>query len=146
VAGLAEGLVAAAQPDVPFLCSYRRAVDITPEGPYPEIADYLRWHSRDKVENAFRTLSYFDGVNFAKRATAPALFSVGLMDPVCPASTVYTAFHHYAGADKEMTVWQYGDHGGGHASNAQAQLLWLRNRGLASECLFSIMSWAFLSS
>jgi cephalosporin-C deacetylase len=37
---------------------------------------------------AFATLSYFDGVNFAKRATAPAMFSVALMDQVCPPSTV----------------------------------------------------------
>ena len=43
------------------------------------------------------TLAYFDGVNFAARATAEALFSVGLMDDICPPSTVYAAYNAYAG-------------------------------------------------
>ena len=34
----------------------------------------------DGTENAFRTLSYFDGVHFAARATTPILFSTGLMN------------------------------------------------------------------
>ncbi|MER3443975.1 MAG: acetylxylan esterase, partial [Meiothermus sp.] len=64
--------------------------------PYNEIAAFCRVH-RDKVGQVFATLAYFDGVNFAARATAPALFSVGLMDDVCPPSTVYAAYNHYAG-------------------------------------------------
>jgi cephalosporin-C deacetylase len=131
VAGLAGDRVAAALPDVPFLCHFRRAADISGEGPYPELAEYLRWHSRHRVEPTFATLSYFDGVHFAQRATAPALFSVALMDPVCPPSTVYAAFNHYSGADKTMTVWPFADHGGGYGSNAAVQLDWLHARGLA---------------
>lgn len=130
VAGLARDRVAAALPDVPFLCHYRRAAEMAGEGPYVEIAEYLRWHSRHGVEPAFRTLSYFDGVHFAQRATAPALFSVGLMDPVCPPSTVYAAFNHYAGEDRTMTVWPFADHGGGYGSNPVTQLEWLRDRAL----------------
>ncbi|MEU0880910.1 acetylxylan esterase [Lentzea sp. NPDC005914] len=122
--------VAAALPDVPFLCHFRRAAEICGEGPYQELAEYLRWHSRHRVEPAFATLSYFDGVHFARRATAPALFSVGLMDPICPPSTVYAAFNHYGGEDRTMTVWPFADHGGGHGSNAVTQLEWLRERGL----------------
>ncbi|GGU78055.1 acetylxylan esterase [Lentzea flava] len=126
VAGLTR--VAAALPDVPFLCHFRRAAEICGEGPYQELAEYLRWHSRHNVEPAFATLSYFDGVHFAQRATAPALFSVGLMDPICPPSTVYAAFNHYAGEDRTMTVWPFADHGGGHGSNSVVQLEWLRER------------------
>ena len=48
-----------------------------------------------------RTLSYFDGVSFARRAAAPALFSVGLMDMVCPPSTVYAAFNASRGGGQE---------------------------------------------
>jgi cephalosporin-C deacetylase len=131
VAGLAPGRVAAVLPDVPFLCHFRRAAEISGEGPYVELAEYLRWHSRHGVEPAFATLSYFDGVHFAHRATAPALFSVGLMDPVCPPSTVYAAFNHYAGEDRRMTVWPFADHGGGYGSNPAVQLAWLREHGLA---------------
>ena len=73
-------------PDVPFLCHYRRATTIIDNAPYSEIARYLQTH-RDKVETVFHTLSYFDGMNFATRAQAKALFSVGLMDNICPPST-----------------------------------------------------------
>ncbi|MFC5908420.1 acetylxylan esterase [Streptacidiphilus monticola] len=131
VAGLAGERVAAVLADVPFLCHYRRAAQTAGEGPYPELAKYLRWHSRLRVEQTFATLDYFDGVHFAQRATAPALFSVGLMDPICPPATVYAAFNHYAGEDRTMTVWPFGDHGGGYADNWPAQLAWLADRGLA---------------
>ena len=47
------------------------------------------------VEQVFKTLSYFDGVNFAARAHAPALFSVALMDAVCPPATVFAAYNAY---------------------------------------------------
>ncbi|MEU4353284.1 acetylxylan esterase [Streptomyces virginiae] len=115
-------------PDVPFLCHFRHAAAICGDGPYQEIAKSLRRHSRHRVEPAFTTLDHFDGVRFARRATAPALFSVGLMDPVCPPSTVYAAFHHYAGEDRSMTVWPFGDHGGGCGSNPPVQLARLRAR------------------
>ena len=75
--------VAICMTDVPFLSHFRRAVDITPTNPYLEIARYLQVH-RDKVDTAFRTLSYFDGLNFAARMSARALYSVGIMDTVCP--------------------------------------------------------------
>src|SRR5512138_3355662 len=72
-AGLVPDVVAA-MPDVPFLCHYRRATEISDSYPYKEIAEYCHVH-RDKVEAVFNTLSYFDGVNFAVRAKAKALFS-----------------------------------------------------------------------
>ena len=131
VAGLASDRVAAAMPDVPFLCHYRLGAQTSLDGPYQELVKYLRWHSRGQVDQAFRTLSYFDGVHFARRAVAPALFSVGLMDPVCPPATVYAAFNHYAGADRTMAVWQFGDHAGGCGSQPVEQLGWLRERGLS---------------
>ncbi|MFC9457203.1 acetylxylan esterase [Streptomyces sp. NPDC056983] len=86
----------AAVADVPFLCHFRRASQITDSGPYTEIARRLSGH-RFSVETAMETLSYLDGVNFAARATCPAWFSVGLMDKICPSSTVFAAYHRYAG-------------------------------------------------
>ncbi|GAA3767774.1 cephalosporin-C deacetylase [Plantactinospora mayteni] len=123
VSGLVDGL-AAVLPNVPFLCHYRRATEITDALPYQELVTYLRTHRGD-VEQAFRTLGYFDGVNFASRADAPALFSVALMDAVCPPSTVYAAFNHYAGGEKDITVWPYNGHEGGAGFQfpRQAELL-----------------------
>jgi cephalosporin-C deacetylase len=110
VAGLSPD-VKAALPDVPFLCHYRRATQMINTNPYGEISSYLKTH-RDKTEKVFQTLSYFDGVNFAARANSPALFSAGLMDEICPPSTVYAAYNHYAGP-KEIRVYEYNNHEGG---------------------------------
>lgn len=133
-AGLAGDAVAAALVDVPFLCHFRRAAEIASEGPYPEIAHYLGVHARTDPDDVFGTLGYFDGVHFAARAEAPALFSVALMDPVCPPSTVYAAYHRYAG-EADLTVWPFGDHGGGRGSQPEEQLRWLAARGLGGDGL-----------
>ncbi|WP_326557933.1 acetylxylan esterase [Micromonospora sp. NBC_01796] len=125
VSGLAEGL-AGVMPDVPFLCHHRRATEITDAQPYGELVTYLKTH-RHRVEQVFATLSYFDGVNLAARADAPALYSVALMDAVCPPSTVFAAFNHHAGAAKEISVWPYNGHEGGAAFQQQVQLRWLRD-------------------
>jgi cephalosporin-C deacetylase len=81
--------------------------------------------NRDRADRVFHTLGYFDGVHFAARATAPALYSVGLMDDVCPPSTVYAAFNHYAGP-KRIQIWPYNRHEGGGSYQAPIQLPWLR--------------------
>lgn len=98
-------------PDVPFLCHYRRATELVDTPPYNEISRYCKTH-RDKVETVFRTLSYFDGVNFAVRARAQAFFSTALMDDTCPPSTVFAAYNHYAGP-KQIQIWPYNQHEGG---------------------------------
>jgi cephalosporin-C deacetylase len=109
-AGL-EPAVSVTMPDVPFLCHYRRATEITDKYPYREIANFCQTH-RDKVDTVFNTLAYFDGVNLATRARAHALFSVGLMDDVCPPSTVFAAYNHYAGP-KQIKIYRYNYHEGG---------------------------------
>ena len=80
VAGLIPDL-ALVLPDVPFLCHYRRAVELVDSDPYNEIARFCKTH-RGQIDTVFNTLSYFDGMNFAARANASALFSVGLMDTI----------------------------------------------------------------
>lgn len=127
-AGLSDGL-AAVMPDVPFLCHYRRAVDITDAFPYGELVQYLAVH-RGAQERVFRTMDYFDGVHLARRATAPALFSVALRDTTCPPSTVFAAYNHYAGltGDRPRTdieVYPFNQHEGGQAHQLERQLRWL---------------------
>jgi cephalosporin-C deacetylase len=96
---------------VPFLCDFPRAILITDSDPYNEISRYLKVH-RTEEANVLRTLSYFDGVNFARRAHAKAWFTTSLMDPVCPPSTVHGAYQAYAGP-KEIKVWTHNGHEGG---------------------------------
>jgi cephalosporin-C deacetylase len=99
--------------DVPFMQHIRHATETTDGYPYKELAEFCKVH-RDKVEQVFGTISYVDGVNFAARATAPALYSVALMDEICPPSTVFASFNHYAGP-KEIEVYPYNGHEGGGA-------------------------------
>lgn len=124
-AGLSDGLVAV-MPDVPFLCHFERAVGLTDKDPYQEIVRYLSVH-RDAVEQAFRTLSYFDGVSFAARATAPALYSVALLDPICPPSTVYAAANAHVGG-AEVIEYPFNEHEGGQGVHWQRQAAWLAAR------------------
>ncbi|MCQ6273129.1 acetylxylan esterase [Pseudarthrobacter sp. R1] len=137
VAGLAAGRldgVVAALPDVPFLQDFPRAIDITPRGPYPEIAQFLARH-RDRCEPVLDVLRYFDGVNLARWATAPALYSAAQMDDICPPSTVFASFNAYGsgtpdssgtGAAKEIEVYRFNNHEGGQEHHWIRQLLFLR--------------------
>ncbi len=45
-------------------------------------------------------MSYLDAAILGRSSTAPGLFSVGLMDGVCPPSTVFAAFHNYGDDDE----------------------------------------------
>ncbi len=122
-AGLRDD-VAFCLPDVPFLSHFRRAVDITPNNPYLEIAKYLATH-RDKIDVVFDTLAYFDGVNFAARMRAGAFYSVGIMDTVCPPSTVYASYNHI-NSPKRIVEYHYNNHEGGGAQHLLEKIRFLR--------------------
>ncbi|HEV7956671.1 MAG: axeA [Microbacteriaceae bacterium] len=123
-AALTEGLLGAAV-DVPFLCHFERAVTITDQDPYFEIVRYLR-RNRGDVEQAHRTLSYFDGAALAPLATAPTLFSVALMDAICPPSTVFAAYNHWGGGSTRIEVYPFNEHEGGQEHHHVAKSAWLR--------------------
>jgi len=124
VAGLVP-TVKACMPDVPFLSDFPRAIGLASRDPYGEISRYLSVQ-RDKVETALQTLRYFDTVSFGPRAKAHALFSVAVMDTICPPSTVYGAYNAYAGASKKIISYTYNDHEGGGAFQERAQVEWLK--------------------
>jgi cephalosporin-C deacetylase len=125
-AGLVPDLAAVA-PDVPFLCDFPRATTLTDREPYREVGHYLKTH-RGRSEQAARTLAYFDGVHFAARGRAPALFSVAMEDQTCPPSTVFAAFNAYAHEDKQIEVYDFNDHEGGGPFQEAARLRWLPQR------------------
>ncbi|GAC1663386.1 MAG: acetylxylan esterase [Candidatus Limnocylindrales bacterium] len=125
VAGLSPD-VSVLLADVPFLSDVRRAITITDEAPDAELAGYLRIQRR-AVDAAFASIDSVDGVNFAVRATATALFSVGLMDTICPPSSVFAAFNHYAGP-KDISIWPYNGHEGGGVEHTLERMALLRAR------------------
>ena len=125
VAGLVEGL-SAVLAQVPFLCDFPRALTIHDKDPYHEVVRYLAQH-RTKVAHVLETLAYFDGVNFARRATTPALFSVALMDDVCPPSTVFAARNHWGGS-ADIVEYAFNQHEGGLGVQWQKQAAFLADR------------------
>ncbi|MCC6955957.1 MAG: acetylxylan esterase [Anaerolineales bacterium] len=124
MAAALEPDLSAVMPDVTFLANFRRATQMVDTPPYNEISLYCQIH-RDQVDKVFKTLSYFDVVNFAVRATPPALFSVGLMDTIAPPSTVFAAYNWYGG-EKEIKVWPYNGHEGGGSYQTIEKIDYLR--------------------
>jgi cephalosporin-C deacetylase len=123
VAALAPERIVATAPDVPFLCDIERAIGLVDTDPYVEVSRYLAVH-RDQVSTALTTLRYVDVARLGRRATAPALFSVALMDDICPPSTVYAAYHAYGGP-AEIAEYVYNDHDGGGPDHDVRKLAWL---------------------
>jgi cephalosporin-C deacetylase len=122
-----------AAPDVPFLCHFRRAIELTDELPYAEITEYLAgW--RDHADATYSTLGYVDGAVLGRWATAPTLFSVALMDGICPPSTVFAAYHAYGSeaaepvTDKSIEVYAHNGHEGGGPYQVDVQLDWFADR------------------
>lgn len=116
--------VSVCMPDVPFLAHFRRAIEISVRDPYLEIQRYLTIH-RDKIDTVFDTLGYFDGLNFAARMQAQAYYSVGYMDDICPASTVYASYNHVT-TQKDIKMYYYNNHEGGGADHLIEKIRYLR--------------------
>ncbi|MGO1401131.1 MAG: acetylxylan esterase [Flaviflexus sp.] len=124
LAGMRGTPVTATIADVPFLANFERAIGLTDAYPYAEITDYLAI-KKNMVDQVFETLSYFDVVNFSKRARGRALFSTGLMDPVAPPSTVFASHNWFAG-QAEMEVYRFNAHAGGGIVHTSHAIRWLQ--------------------
>ncbi|ARP73542.1 hypothetical protein LK07_31445 [Streptomyces pluripotens] len=98
--------------DVPFRCGVPRAEVLTDRHPHWETGMFLKTH-RGRKANVLRALSYFDGVHFAARGRAPALFSTALEDQACPPSTAFATFNAWAHTDKAIKVYDFNDRQGG---------------------------------
>jgi cephalosporin-C deacetylase len=107
-AALAPNMVRLCQADMPYLCDIEHAITLAPDRPYTELVDYLAEH-HDQVATVLRTLSYVDNAVLAGRIRARTTVSVGLMDTICPPSTVFAAYNAIE-APKDVAVYPYSDH------------------------------------
>jgi cephalosporin-C deacetylase len=105
--------VSLALSDIPYLCHFRRSIELFQNSPYSEIYHYFKIHDplHQTEETVYRTLSYVDCMNLADRITCPILISVGLEDTICPPSTGFAAFN-YISSSKEIRVYPEYGHGG----------------------------------
>jgi cephalosporin-C deacetylase len=115
--------VAAAMPNVPFLCHIRRSAQIATTGPYPELVKWCHTH-HGHVDSAFETLAYFDLAVLARAARCPAHFGVALRDETCPPSGIYACYNYYGGP-KEIVVYEWNGHEGGEAHHLARQAEWV---------------------
>ena len=107
-AALVPELVAVCHADVPFLCDIQRAIGLAPDAPYAEVPEFLS-HQVDLIPAALDTLRYVDCALLARRITARCLLSVGLMDTICPPSTVFAAYNEIT-AGKDLAVHPFTGH------------------------------------
>jgi cephalosporin-C deacetylase len=107
VAALSERPILAL-PDIPFLCDFRRSIAITPNGPYPEIPNFLKQFPH-MYEQVIRTLSYCDCLNLAPKIRCRTVISNSLWDDVCPPSTIFGVYNHIT-AEKQIEVYPFHKH------------------------------------
>ena len=107
-AALAPELVRLCHADIPFLCDIERAITLAPAAPYTELAQYLRIHT-ELEEIVARTVRYIDNALLATRIRCRTLISCGLMDDICPPSTVFAAYNAIE-ASKDIWVATFGSH------------------------------------
>jgi cephalosporin-C deacetylase len=124
-AALRADAVALCHADVPFLCDIQRGITLAPHAPYTEVPEFLSQNVH-LIPQALDTLRYVDCALLARRITAPCLLSVGLMDVICPPSTVFAAYNEIT-ADKEIAVYPFSGHEVPHA-HAERQLRHLREK------------------
>ena len=107
-AALIPQVVAVCHADVPFLCDIQRGITLAPDAPYTEVPEFLA-HNVDLIPAALDTLRYVDCALLARRITGRCLLSVGLMDTICPPSTVFAAYNEIT-AGKDLSVHPFTGH------------------------------------
>ncbi len=106
--------IAFCMPAVPSYCAWERRIFIR-TACAEEIAKYIDMFP-ERCEEVFRTMSYFDAMNFADRIKCPVLMSCGLKDPLTPPDCVYAGYNKIV-APKEMTIYPFGGHAGDSMDN-----------------------------
>jgi cephalosporin-C deacetylase len=94
--------------DIPFLCDFRRSINIAQAGPYPEITGFLKAFPQ-LYDQTIRTLSYFDCLNLAPWVACRTVIASGLWDDVCPPSSIYAVYNHIT-SEKRIEVYPFHKH------------------------------------
>lgn len=119
--------------DLPSTCDWRASVRDARTPPSGEVAEYTR-RRPGPDDQVHARLDDDDGVNPARRCTAPAIVSVADEGTVCPAVGIRAAVRAYGGP-AELVAHPYGDHvdEGFVREHAQItrQMAWPAGHGLA---------------
>ncbi len=102
-----EPRIKRAAPSFPFLSDYRRVWEMDQaKDAYLELKDYFRRFDprHEREDEAFEKLGYVDIQFLAPRIKAEVLWSVGLMDTICPPSTQFAAYNKIS-SPKRLSVY-----------------------------------------
>ena len=91
----------------PFLCDYKRVWEMDQaKDAYLELKDYFRRFDprHDREHEVFKTLGYVDIQFLASRIKAEVLWSISLMDTICPPSSQFAAYNKIT-APKSMDIY-----------------------------------------
>jgi cephalosporin-C deacetylase len=110
-AALRPELVKAVACGAPYLCGIRECTRLTRSYPYEEIREFLHVHPSHE-DDVWRTVAYYDGLNFAPAVRAPILIYIGLRDDVCPPESGF-ALHRVLTAPKELHTFPHSGHHAG---------------------------------
>jgi cephalosporin-C deacetylase len=102
-----EPRIARIAPVYPFLSDYRRVweMDMAKDA-YNELREWFRkFNPRHENEaEVFEKLGYIDIQHLAPRITADVLWSIGLMDQICPPSSQFAAYNKIV-SNKRMDIY-----------------------------------------
>jgi cephalosporin-C deacetylase len=102
-----EPRIKRAAPVYPFLSDYQRVweMDLAKDA-YIELKDYFRHANPLHMNEAavFEKLGYIDIQHLAPRIRAEVLWSIGLMDTICPPSSQFAAYNKIA-SKKRMDIY-----------------------------------------
>ena len=109
--------------EVPGFCHFKRTLELTREAPWTDLITFFQRRPKD-VDQALRTLSYVELNNLADRIQCPTLISAGLLDMLCPPSTIFTVFNRISAEEKQIDAFPFNGHEG--ALNRETQYVWAR--------------------
>ncbi len=96
-------------------------------GSFSSITEYLKKYPY-QLEKVYETLSYFDTMNMADKIKCRVFASVALKDNVCPAKCYFATYNRIT-APKEIRIYPFNGHEGGHAIHFEEKLKFLKSSG-----------------
>lgn len=109
--------------EIPGFCHIGRTLQLTRTPPWDDLITYFQRRPQD-IERAMRTLSYVELNNLTDRITCPTLVSAGLLDELCPPSSIFAAFNRIPAAEKQIDTFPFNGHDAG--LNTERQIVWAR--------------------
>lgn len=113
--------------DVPS-CSNIEARIEGENGSFSSVTEYLRRHPFH-IEKVYETLSYFDTMNMAEKISCKILAAVALKDTICPAKHYFASYNRIA-APKDIRIYPFNGHEGGHNVHMEEKLKFLKENGV----------------